>query len=73
MIDYARIPNAFNSVSLLSYDLVPSNSVVIAYHQYVFNVADQESKRTQEFHVCSTAYTNLFIRLLFIFIVLLPW
>ena len=47
MIEYAQIPNAFNYVSLLSYDRVPSTSVVIACHQYVFNVADQERKRTQ--------------------------
>ena len=73
MIEYAQIPNAFNYVSLLSYDRVPSTSVVIACHQYMFNVADQERKRTQELHMCSTPYTNSCIHLLLIFIILLPW
>ena len=43
MLKDERMPRAFNSVLLIYYAPVQRDYVVIACHQNVFNVSDQES------------------------------
>ena len=62
MLEDELIPRAFKSTFLLSYDLF--KGVIFECHKCIFNFADQESKRTQEFHMSSTPYSNFCIRVL---------
>ena len=47
MLKYSQIPHAFNSIFLLFNALFRKTSVVVACHQYAFNIAYHERKRTQ--------------------------